>query len=518
VPEKKTSFTPDKPAYWFRGFDGVERGCTPGMHRALHTSCQAVDHEYVDEKGGKHVRKLVRVHHNPWSKYLVDKHQHRCVYNEISKSCACCDSFILHTPAPTPSPEAKPVEGSAACRWDGWLQASKQTLIDDEEWGGEQKGIAFNKDAGHTVCSTTPDEDAASYLKHKVSGAFEFSFNYDDGESAAGGINRFLSGFWVTDSPGAFQSTYPEDEADGLRYFFSPLSNEVLYATKPGGKVAEHRFSRALFKPGARITLARHQNCDVVLYQDDHKLWTYKNKACGDGYVWFGHYKGGMHKSCLNHVTLCKKPVAKKQVEENKGPRCRVIRNRGEPQTGSKLQWGGDLTGVQWNADKSQACGGNTNSAILLQKHVYGNFEFGFTYDGLYESSDLISRFFGGFWQVHDSEKGQFTPNNPDNVAKGPRYYWKPVANELMYGDAAEHVFEKGDYKGYKGEMSLVPGFKKPRAHVMLVRYNGRLSLFKNGWRMYEWSEENHKDGFLWLGHNADTKGTFCVNDVYVCN
>ena len=36
VVETDISHTPDKPAYWYRGFDGVERGCTPGMHRALH--------------------------------------------------------------------------------------------------------------------------------------------------------------------------------------------------------------------------------------------------------------------------------------------------------------------------------------------------------------------------------------------------------------------------------------------------------------------------------------------------
>ena len=69
-----------------------------------------------------------------------------------------------------------------------------------------------------------------------------------------------------------------------------------------------------------------------------------------------------------------------------------------------------------------------------------------------------------------------------------------------------------------KNEMSLVPGYKKPRARMMLVRYNGHVSLFKNGWRMYEWSEEDHKNGYLWLGHFADLNGQFCVEDVYLCN
>ena len=139
----------------------------------------------------------------------------------------------------------------------------------------------------------------------------------------------------------------------------------------------------------------------------------------------------------------------------------------------------------------------------------------------MYESTDLISRFFGGFWQTQDANKGAFTPSDPTNggtAKNGPRYYWEPVSNDLMFSGQVEHQFPKGDYQGYEGEMSLVPGYKKPRAKVMLVRYNGRMSLFKNGWRMYEWSEENHEDGFLWLGHHADSKGTFCVEDVYVCN
>ena len=30
VAETAISQTPEKPAYWYRGFDGVDRGCTPG--------------------------------------------------------------------------------------------------------------------------------------------------------------------------------------------------------------------------------------------------------------------------------------------------------------------------------------------------------------------------------------------------------------------------------------------------------------------------------------------------------
>jgi len=516
VVETDISHTPEKPAYWYRGFDGVERGCTPGMHRALHTTCRAVDHTWFDESGRGHTRKVVRVHHNPWSKHYAKDHQHKCLIDDNLNKCVCCDSFVLHTEAPTPAPGA--VEpASPQCRFKGWHTVEASKIISDHAWGGIQKGIRFY-DQSHTVCSTTPDDDSATYFKQRVKGAFEFSFTYDNGDDAVGGVNRFMAGFWVTTDPSAFQASYPEDNADGPRYFFSPVDNAAYYHKSPG-KELERKFAKSLFKPGARITLARHRNCDIVLYQNEHKMWTYKNANCGDGYIWLGHYKGSQKKSCLSHVTLCEAPKLK--APEPKGPRCHVIRNRGKPKQGKDLLWTGDLQGVKWDANKGKACGGNTNAAIRLQQHVYGNFEFGFTYDGLWDSTDLISRFFGGFWQTHDDNKDAFTPSDPTNggtANNGPRYYWEPVNNELMFSGQVEHQFPKGDYQGYKGEMSLVPGYKKPRAKVMLVRYNGRMSLFKNGWRMYEWSEENHEDGFLWLGHHADSKGTFCIEDVYVCN
>ena len=122
------------------------------------------------------------------------------------------------------------------------MEASK--IIGDHAWGGIQKGIKFF-DQAHTVCSTTPDDDAATYFKQPVKGAFEFSFTYDDGDDAVGGVNRFMAGFWVTKDPTAFQATYPEDNADGPRYFFSPVDNAAYYHRSPGRDL-ERQFAKSM--------------------------------------------------------------------------------------------------------------------------------------------------------------------------------------------------------------------------------------------------------------------------------
>jgi hypothetical protein len=276
------------------------------------------------------------------------------------------------------------------------------------------------------------------------------------------------------------------------------------------------------------MTLARHADCKIVLYQNDKIFHTFREANCDDGYVWLGHYadvKDGSHYnsevdadiSCVTGISLCKKPAVAGKATVPKLPRCKVVRNRGKPKTGAELAWVGQVQG--WDATESAACAGADEGAMRLKEHVWGNFEFGFTYDDLGHSTDKISRLFAGFWQVHDKDVGSFDASNAmqSNVF-GPRYVYSPVKNELLFANRVEHKFEAGDYKGYKNEMSLVPGYKKPRARMMLVRYNGHVSLFKNGWRMYEWSEEDHKNGYLWLGHFADLNGQFCVEDVYLCN
>ena len=536
IVETRVSFAPEKPAYWYRGYDGVERGCTPGMHRALHTSCRAVDHTFIDERtGAKSVRKLIKVHHNPWARHYVDSHQHKCLLDDVLNQCVCCDSFILHTGAPTPAPNAVDEAVAAGlsvaaaqtlqCRFPAWSPMAPGALVSASKWGGNTEDITFHS-SDSAACSTGHDSDAAVYLKQKVSGAFEFSFTYDDAAGAQGGLNRFMAGLWIASDPSEFQSTYPENNADGVRYFFSTETNSVYYATSPGRDL-ERKFASSIFLKGARMTLSRHANCKIVLYQND-KVWhTFKTANCNDGYVWLGHYadvKDASHYdssvdadiSCVSGISLCKKPTVAvpKPVA---GPRCKVVRNKGLPKTGAQLEWAGQVQ--SWDATRSAACAGANAGAMHLKNHVWGNFEFGFTYDDLSHSTDKISRLFAGFWQVHDKDVSGFDESNPmqTNVF-GPRYVYSPVKNELLFANRVEHQFPAGDYKGYKGEMSLVPGYKKPRARMMLVRYNGHVSLFKNGWRMYEWSEEDHKDGFIWLGHFADSMGQFCVNDVYLCN
>ena len=75
----------------------------------------------------------------------------------------------------------------------------------------------------------------------------------------------------------------------------------------------EKKFATSIFKPGSRITIARHRDCSVHLYQDHQKMWTYKYKNCGDGYIWLGHYQGSMKSSCLTDVTLCNAPAVRRK-------------------------------------------------------------------------------------------------------------------------------------------------------------------------------------------------------------
>ena len=147
------------------------------------------------------------------------------------------------------------------CRFEGWDAVASGSVINDNQWGGIQKGIAFFS-SQYSVCSTTPDSDAATYYKQKIRGPFEFSFTYDDGAGAVGGINRFMAGFWATSSPQEFQSIDPENNADGPRYFFSTETNSVYYSTNPGRNLERH-FSTAIFQKGARMTCSLSLRVDV---------------------------------------------------------------------------------------------------------------------------------------------------------------------------------------------------------------------------------------------------------------